>query len=554
MVSNGHQHNNMTELDTFLPQDGSNIKDGIQAGKYKVTVSPAKTKDVELQEQLKMEKGYWDPFKERKNDNPTTDCDTLTHLLKASLGTGILAMPIAFKSSGLSFGILCTILVALVCTHCSYIVVKCAHVLYYRVRVSTMSYADVGEVAFANGPPWGRKFAKLARISILGGLFAAYFGTCSVYTVIISRNFQQVVDYYLGIETNERIYIASLLIPLILISWVPDLKALAPFSMVANLFMGLGLGITFYYLVFDLPAPSTRPQIGELMALPQFFSISIFAMEAIGVVMPLENAMKTPTHFIGICGVLNQGMGGVTLIYILLGFLGYLKYGDETLGSITLNLDISLLPAQLVKILIGLGVLCTYGLQYYVCLEIVWNGLKDRYKHNARFYEYVVRTVLTTVAVLLAVAVPTIGPFLGLIGALCFSILGLIIPVFIEIVTFWDIGFGPCNWLIWKNILVLIFGVMALIFGSYTSILDIIEMYSPKDDILTALTNSTVISANETSSVMYEVAKNLTDILPKNLTDVLPKNLTDLLATNATEILSNVPSIISKVFNSTNLR
>lgn len=63
-------------------------------------------------------------------------------------------------------------------------------------------------------------------------------------------------------------------------------------------------------------------------------------MEAIGVVMPLENQMKTPQSFVGICGVLNQGMSGVTLIYMLLGFLGYLRYGAETQGSITLNLPI----------------------------------------------------------------------------------------------------------------------------------------------------------------------------------------------------------------------
>lgn len=54
--------------------------------------------------------------------------------------------------------------------------------------------------------------------------------------------------------------------------------------------------------------------------------------------MPLENNMKTPKHFVGVAGVLNQGMSGVTLIYIFLGFLGYLKYGDQTEDSITLNL------------------------------------------------------------------------------------------------------------------------------------------------------------------------------------------------------------------------
>lgn len=54
--------------------------------------------------------------------------------------------------------------------------------------------------------------------------------------------------------------------------------------------------------------------------------------------MPLENNMETPQSFLGLCGVLNQGMSGVTLVYILIGFMGYLRYGDTTLGSVTLNL------------------------------------------------------------------------------------------------------------------------------------------------------------------------------------------------------------------------
>ena len=57
--------------------------------------------------------------------------------------------------------------------------------------------------------------------------------------------------------------------------------------------------------------------------------------------MPLENSMKTPQHFVGICGVLNKGMSGVTLVYILLGFLGYVRYENNTCDSITLNLPIT---------------------------------------------------------------------------------------------------------------------------------------------------------------------------------------------------------------------
>lgn len=263
------------------------------------------------------------------------------HLLKASLGTGILAMPVAFASAGTIVGIFATIFTAIICTHCAYVLVKCAHVLYYRTKKTQMTFAEVAEAAFDNGPSWMHGFSKISSYTITFSLFVTYFGTCSVYTVIIAANFNQVYSYYVGTAVNEQVAIAALLIPLILLAWVPNLKYLAPVSAIANGFMLVGLGITFYYLVTPLPPISDRPMAVEFMKIPSFFSIVIFAMEAIGVVMPLENSMKTPKNFIGLCGVLNQGMSGVTLVYILLGFLGYVKYGEEALGSITLNLPVA---------------------------------------------------------------------------------------------------------------------------------------------------------------------------------------------------------------------
>lgn len=203
-----------------------------------------------------------------------------------------------------------------------------------------MNFSEVAEVAFANGPKWGRPYAKFSKVLILQSLFWTYFGTCSVYTVIIATNFQQVIEHQLEAKYSLRLCIAALLIPLILLAWVPNLKYLAPVSMVANLLMATGLGITFYYLVKDEPTPDL-PSIGKIAEFPEFFSITIFAMEAIGVVMPLENQMRTPQNFVGVCGVLNLGMSGVTLVYILLGFLGYRCYGAATEPSITLNLPIT---------------------------------------------------------------------------------------------------------------------------------------------------------------------------------------------------------------------
>lgn len=291
----------------------------------------------------------------------------------------------------------------------------------------------------------------------------------------------QIIEYYFGGSGDVRLYIAALLIPLILLSWVPNLKYLAPFSAVANVFMGVGLLITFYYLTQDMPPVADSPLHISILKLPKFFGIVIFAMEAIGVVMPLENSMKTPQNFIGICGVLNKGMSGVTLVYILLGFMGFVKYGDKALGSITLNLPIDEIPAQVVKVLIALAVFCTFGLQFYVCLEIGWDAIKEKFTKRPLLVNYMMRTILVTAAVLLAVAVPTIGPFVGLLGAFCFSILGLLVPVFIEMVTYWEQGFGKWNWIIWKNVIVCLFGLLALYFGSKEAIEDIMKVYSKKE-------------------------------------------------------------------------
>jgi proton-coupled amino acid transporter len=88
----------------------------------------------------------------------------------------------------------------------------------------------------------------------------------------------------MGYELNLRSFIAMLLIPLILLSYVPNLKYLAPVSMVANLLMATGLGITFYYTLCDVPNISERPAMGSFETFPTFFCLTVFAMEAIGVV------------------------------------------------------------------------------------------------------------------------------------------------------------------------------------------------------------------------------------------------------------------------------
>jgi solute carrier family 36 (proton-coupled amino acid transporter) len=84
-----------------------------------------------------------------------------------------------------------------------------------------------------------------------------------------------------------------------------------------------------YVLVFNL-----------ILILYYNFSTVIFAMEGIGVVMPVENAMKKPKNFLGYRSVLTVAMSVIVFLYATLGIFGYFRYGDVLRGSITLNLPI----------------------------------------------------------------------------------------------------------------------------------------------------------------------------------------------------------------------
>lgn len=90
-----------------------------------------------------------------------------------------------------------------------------------------------------------------------------------------------------------------------------------------------------YYIFDKLPSPTERDAFGALGNFPLFFGTTLFALEAVGVVIALENNMKTPKSF---GGVLNIGMVVIVFLYAGMGFFGYIKYGEQPLGSITLYL------------------------------------------------------------------------------------------------------------------------------------------------------------------------------------------------------------------------
>ena len=416
----------------------------------------------------------------QKSEPKISNTDTMIHLLKGNIGTGILAMPDAIKNSGLLVGNVGLMVIAIICVHCMHILINTSKELCRRTNRPFLTYSDVVETCFATSRNSRlRAFASTARIVIDVFICITLLGFCCVYIVFVSQNMQQFFDPYYG-EIDYRVYMAIILIPMLLLANIRNLKYLSPVSMLANILQFIGLGIIFFYILQDIPRTIERKTFATWDRLPLYFGTVMFAFTGSVFVLPLENQMKTPADMKSWNGVLNTSMVIVSCLYIAVGFFGYLKYGDTVAGSITLNLPDDEFLATMVKIMMSLAIFFSYALQFYVPVDLLKTLLQRRISHqNHLKAEYALRCSLVMLTFVLAAAIPKLDLFISLVGAVSSSTLALMAPAVIDLVTQGE----KCSWpRAFKNVIIFAFGFFGFITGSYVSIRNIIKYFSGENE------------------------------------------------------------------------
>ncbi|XP_060581828.1 proton-coupled amino acid transporter 1-like [Ruditapes philippinarum] len=431
----------------------------------------------------------------------TTNMECLMHLLKGMIGTGILAMPVAYKNGGLlaiwqkcimqsialfmmpvsgkNVSLAVVSIIGIICTHCMHILVLSGNELCRRTQNSHLDYASVMEKAFETREDRLKNWSKFARNLVNAFLIITQYGFCCVYTVFVAQNIKQVAEYK---DTQSlhaldpKIYIiivSAFLIPYVM---VKSLKALAPFSTFANLLNFVGLTLIIVNLLQGLHDIKERASVGELKTIPLFFGQAIFAFEGIGLVLPLHNKMADKPAFLGKAGVLNLGLTITIALYNAVGFYGYLKFGDETRGSVTLNLPNDDWLYLSVKLMFAVSLFISYGLQFYVPINIIWPFIlekaEQRGKEVPKIAEYFFRIGLVVFTCGLSALVPHLDLLISLIGAFASSFLALILPAVIDLVTF------PANKLIcFKNWFIIVMGLVGFATGTYSSLVEIAKTF-----------------------------------------------------------------------------
>nr|XP_022326873.1 proton-coupled amino acid transporter 4-like isoform X2 [Crassostrea virginica] len=409
-------------------------------------------------------------------------CKTLMNLLKGNIGPGILALPIAFKYAGLWAGAVGLFLLGYISLHCQHMLMTCSDILKERPisMGQRVGYAGVVENCLATGPICLRKFQRVGRFVINVFLIVTQLGFCCVYIVFVAQNFRQVI--LSSNEANPHLDLLIMGIELIVVviycTTIQSLHGLSYFSLIANFLNFAGLIFVLFYVVQDSPPQSERPAFVGWFDLPMYFGTAVYAFEGIGLVMPLKNKAADEWDFSRRCGLLSLGMTIVIALYIAIGFLGFLKYGDHVLGSITLNLPPVDMLSRLTKVAFVVSVFVTYGLQFYVPVNILWPKIEHRLSTaKAKAVGNVVfRIGLILLTGAIAMVIPHLDLLIALIGALASSSLALIFPPIIELLTLSADDQRPSIVIILKDLAIMLLGLLGCITGTYAAIQGIINV------------------------------------------------------------------------------
>ncbi|XP_016955298.1 glutamate transporter polyphemus-like [Drosophila biarmipes] len=421
----------------------------------------------------------YDPYANRNVDKPISNFGAFVSVIKCVVGTGVLALPMAFKYAGTILGPLLLIATAFVLIHGIQMLIMCMVECSRRAQVGYTNFPDSMAYSFAQGPKCFRYIATAAGYVADITLCIAHYGICVVYLVFVSSNFSNVLERYIDIG-DLRYYIAIFGLLSVPFFCIIHLKYLVPLNIIANILIYIGFAMIFYYIFQDLQPFSDLSFFGDPMRLPQFFGIVLFSISSVGVFIAVESKMAHPQKFIGWFGVLDIAAIVVVISYIIFGIFGYWRYGDGIAASLTLNLPEEPLSLA-IQIILATDIFLTFPLSGYVVINIImthfWNKRGDL--KRAVLKEIILRIGFVVLATLNGVAFPDLGPLLALVGALTLSLLNLVFPAFMEICLNYPEGYsyGRYKWKLVKDIVMITFGVLILVQGTIFSIIDMVVYY-----------------------------------------------------------------------------
>ncbi|KAI0166833.1 transmembrane amino acid transporter protein-domain-containing protein [Hypoxylon sp. FL1284] len=282
-------------------------------------------------------------------------------LLKSFVGTGVLFLPRAYLNGGMMFSNLVLFFVAALSYYCFVLLVTT------RLKVNG-SFGDLGGILYGN---WMRKL-------ILTSIVVSQIGFVAAYIVFTSENLRAFIIAVSNCRVDVKISWLILMQMLIFLpfSLIRDIGKLGFTALIADAFIIIGLAYLFYYDILTLNTNG----LADIIQFNQkdwtlFIGTAIFTFEGIGLIIPIQESMKSPSKF---PKVMFYVMIIITVLFITMGAVSYAAYGSKTETVVLLNLPQDNKLVNGVQFLYSLAILLSTPLQIFPAVRIMENALFTR--------------------------------------------------------------------------------------------------------------------------------------------------------------------------------
>ncbi|KAJ2699209.1 hypothetical protein FB645_005404 [Coemansia sp. IMI 203386] len=373
-------------------------------------------------------------------------------LLKAFVGTGVLVLPKAFSNGGLLASVIMMLFVAWYAWHCMVILGD----VYLHVGGS---YSELGSKLF------GRWASRIITVSVL----MAQIGFCSAYTIFVATNMRDLWNAVTGCRFNysPTFWVLAQLLAYIPLSWVRRIKQFAPFALAANIFIMLGLA---YVLIYDVAGIASRGPADIVQYNPLRFPLlvgtAVFAFEGVTLVIPVIDSMAHKERF---STVLTAALGVCIVVFVSIGALSYISFGDAVETVILLNLP-PIVPTFIMQLLYSVAIMLSVPLQLYPAVRILESGAFPRSgKGNpvVKWQKNVFRAMVVGVVACISIfGADQLDNFIAIIGAFSCTPLSFIYPAALH----YRINQGR-RWVQIKDVILALIGFVILIYVTYIGII-----------------------------------------------------------------------------------
>ncbi|KAI9363145.1 transmembrane amino acid transporter protein-domain-containing protein [Pilaira anomala] len=374
--------------------------------------------------------------------------------LKAFIGSGVLFLPKAFQHGGLGLSPILMIVIALICLFAFLRLVNTQLVI-------GGSYGDIG----------GILYGRFLRFIVLFFIVISQIGFVCSYFIFVSGNLVSVVDVLsncsAGIE--QKYYMWMPLIILIPLALVRHIAKLSFTAIIADVFILFGLVVTLYFTADQLSTHGVGPNVAAVN--PTNFALMIgtatFSFEGIGLIIPIVESMQRPERF---PFVLTLGMIIVCVIYILIGTISYLAYGDTIQSAVIYNFPPDNKLTVTVKILYSLAICLTAPLMLFPALKIIEKCIFSKFDSGKdsvtiKWSKNIYRTILCILCAAIAFGIggDNLDKFVSLVGSIACVPLCFIFP------GMFHLKVSNKRQDVILNFALITFGVVVMIFTLYVS-------------------------------------------------------------------------------------